>query len=339
MKKNSGLPSISCWRLKQYVLSVYLKTNRITAFFRRIISKLGIDLLVLVVYLILTLILLYPFSVLNMNTQLIGDGQDAYQGVWNLWWVKHSILSFENPYWTNHIFYPIGTDLYAHAFNPLAAFFSIPFQITLGLLFSYNLLIILSFVLAGYGAYRLAYYVTVDKKASFFSGLVFGFSTYHLARAWGHLNLVSIQWIPFYILFLLKMRKEASLNNVFFAVFFLVLNALWADFHYVVFLGLFTLMLLGYDLLFNLGHIRKIFLRLGFMIVVFFGLMALVIGPLFYGMLTGKYAYASASLNEQIYWSADLLGFFIPNSLNLFFGRYTQGVISHFSGAGVEGVV
>ena len=87
---------------------------------------------------------------------------------------------------------------------------------------------------------KLAHYVTADKKASFFSGLVFGFSAYHFARAWGHLNLVSIQWIPFYVLFLLKMRKEPSLKNVFLAVFFLVLSALWADFHYAVFLGLFT---------------------------------------------------------------------------------------------------
>jgi len=318
----------------------FLKKKKLGIFVPSVIAKFGSDLFLLALYLILTLVLLYPFSVLNMNTQLIGvDGGDTYQGLWNLWWVRHSVLSFTNPYTTNYIFYPIGTDLFAHSLSPVAGFFSIPFQLTLGLVFSYNLLVILSFVLAGYGAYRLSYYVTADKKASFFSGLVFGFSTYHFARAWGHLNLVSIQWIPFYVLFLLKMRKEASLNNVFLAVFFLVLSTLWADFHYAVFLGLFTLVLLVYDLLFNREQIRKFLLRLGIMIAVFFGLMALIIGPLFYGMLTGKYAYASASFNEQVNWSADLLGFFIPNSLNLFFGRYSQGIISHFSKAGIEGVV
>ncbi|TRZ49003.1 MAG: hypothetical protein D4S01_09370, partial [Dehalococcoidia bacterium] len=321
------------------MLSAYLKINKLIVFVRSVIAKFSSDLFVLVLYLILTLVMLYPFSVLNMNTQLIGDGGDTYQGLWNLWWIKHSVLSFANPYTTNHIFYPIGTDLFVHSLSPVAGLFSIPFQLTLGLVFSYNLLIILSFVLAGYSAYRLAYYVTADKKTSFFSGLVFGFSTYHFARAFGHLNLVSIQWIPLYVLFLLKMRKETSLNNVFLAGFFLVLSTLWADLHYFVFLGLFTLWLLVYDILFNRPQIRKYFLRLGIMIAVFFGLMVLIIGPLFYGMLTGKYAYALPLPNEQVILSADLLGFFIPNSMNLFFGRYTQGIILHFSDPWLESMV
>lgn len=317
----------------------HLKMSRLSIFVGGVKARFGSELLVLALYSILTLILLYPFSILNMNTQLIGDGGDSFQGLWDLWWVKHSVLSFANPYVTNYIFYPIGADLYVHSLSPAAGFFTIPFQLISGPIFSYNLLVLLSFVLAGYGAYRFAYYVTADEKASFFSGLVFGFSTYHLARAWGHLNLVTIQWIPFYVLFLFKMRKEASLKNVFFAVCFLVLTALMADLQYVVFLGLFTLMLLIYDLLFNRKQIGKFLLRLGIMSVVFFGLIGLTMGPLFYGMLTGKYAYAEPSPNESVINSADLLGFFLPSSLNLFFGRYTQGVISHFSTTGIESVV
>jgi hypothetical protein len=274
-----------------------------------------------------------------MNTQLIGDGGDTFSGLWDLWWVRHSILSLANPYLTDYIFYPIGTDLYLHSLSPAAGFITVPLQLTVGLVFSYNFLIILSFVLAGYGAYRFAYYVTKDKKASFFSGLVFGFSAYHFARAWGHLNLVTIQWIPFYVLFLFKMRKEASLKNVFLAVFFLVLTALMADLQYVVFLGLFTLMLFIHDLLFNRKQIGKFLLKLGIMTATFSGLMALTMGPFFYGLLTGKYAYAAPSPNDSITMSADLLGFFIPSSLNLFFGRYAQVVILHFSTTGIESVV
>jgi hypothetical protein len=321
------------------MLLEYLKINKLKNFARFVIAKFGSDLFVLALFLVLTLILLYPFSVLNMNTRLIGfDGGDTYQNLWNLWWVKHSVLSFANPYTTNFIFYPIGADLYVHSLSPVAGLFSIPFQLTLGLIFSYNLLVILSFVLAGYGAYKLANYVTADKKASFFAGLVFGFSAYHFARAWGHLNLVSIQWIPFYILFLLKMRKEPSMKNVFLAMFFLTLSAFWADFHYAVFLGLFTFLLLIYDVLFNRKQIRKFLIRLGIMFAVFLGLLALLVGPLFYGMLTGKYSYAWPSPSGTVSLSADLLGFFIPSNLNIF-GKYAQGTISPFSLAGIESVV
>ena len=322
------------------VSAIIFQINTIRIYVYTVFKKYRSDIFVMSIYFILTLIMLYPFSILNANTELIGiDGGDTYQGLWNLWWVKHSVLSFTNPYYTNYIFYPIGTDLYAHSLSPLAGLFSIPFQLAFGLVFSYNMLVILSFVLAGYGTYRLAYYITMEKKASFFSGLVFGFSSYHFARAWGHLNLVSIQWIPFYVLFLLKLRKKYSLNNVFFTVLFLVLSTLWADFHYAVFLGFFTLMVLVYDLLFNRKQIRKYLLKLGITIGIFFGLMALIIGPLFYGMLTGKYDYATAPPNDQLIYSADLLGFFVPTFLNPFFGGYAQDVISHFSDAGIESVV
>jgi len=319
--------------------SAHSKLSRLGIFVGGVKTRFGSELFVLSLYSILTLILLYPFSVLNMNTQLIGFGGDAFQSLWDLWWVRHSVLSFANPYVTNYIFYPIGTDLYVHSLSPAAGFFTIPFQLAFGTVFSYNLLVILSFVLAGYGAYRLAYHFTADKKASFFSGLVFGFSAYHFARAWGHLNLVSIQWIPFYVLFLFKMRNETSLKNVFLAVFFLVLTALWADLQYIVFLGLFTLMLLVYDLLSKREKIGKFLLRLGIMTAAFLGLMAVIMGPLFYGMLTGKYDYATLSPNDSVIMSADLLGFFIPSSLNLFFGRFAQGIISHFSETGIESVV
>jgi len=134
------------------------------------------------------------------------------------------------------------------------------------------------------------------------------------------------------------MRKEPSLKNVFFALFFLVLTTLWADLQYAVFLGLFTLMLLVHDLLFKTKQIGKFMLRLGIMSAIFFGLMALIIGPLLFGILTGKYAYATPLPQDSLNYSADLLGFFTPSNLNLSFGKYTQEFSSHFSTSWIETV-
>ena len=107
-------------------LSACLKLHELTEKLQSVISKLGIDLLVLVLYLILTLVLLSPFSVLKMNKQLIGmNPGDTYQGVWNLWWIRKSVLSFENPYMTDFIFYPNGADLFVHSLSPIAGLFSI----------------------------------------------------------------------------------------------------------------------------------------------------------------------------------------------------------------------
>jgi len=134
--------------------------KRLPNLIQHTIKKFWRELLVLSLFLILTLILLYPFSILKMNIQLIGDGGDGYQNLWNLWWVMRSVLSRSNPFTTNMLFYPNGADLYVHSLSPAAGFLTISIQQWFGLVFSYNLLVILSFVLGGYGAYRLALHVT-----------------------------------------------------------------------------------------------------------------------------------------------------------------------------------
>jgi hypothetical protein len=286
--------------------------------------------LVLALYLALTLALLYPFSVLNMGTQLIGDGGDGYQSLWNLWWVKQSALALHNPFQTNLLFYPTGADLYAHSLSPAAGFLTIPFQAVAGVVFSYNLIVIASFVLAGSGMYRLARHITVDKRASFFAGLVFAFSSYHFARAFEHLSLVSIEWIPFYVLFLLKMRTEKSLRNVAWAAVFLSLTALMADLQYVAFLGLFTLFYVLYVFVWDRRMVGRFLLRLGAMFAVFAVVLLLVFSPLIFGLISGKYAYASASPQDSVAFSADLLSFFTPSPLN-FIGGPASGVVASFA--------
>ena len=304
---------------------------RLQNLIQRTVKKFWKEILVITLYLILTLILLYPFSALNIGTELIGDGGDGYQSLWNLWWVKRSTLNFTNPYVTDHLYYPYGADLYVHSLSIAAGFLTIPFQLTLGLVFSYNLIVILSFVLGGYGAYRLAYHITADRKASFFGGLVFAFSAYHFARALEHMNLVSIQWIPFYILFLLKMRQEKSLKNVFFAATFLILTGLTADLQYVLFLALFTVFFVAYEFVSNKEQIAKFLVKLGIMTLFSAIFMVLLLAPMISGFFAGKYDYAASSPSDSVALSADLLAFFTPNSRNLFFGSYTAGVISNFS--------
>ena len=305
------------------------------------VRKFWKEIFVIALYLILTVIVLYPFSVLNVGTELIGDGGDGYQSLWNLWWVKRSTLSFTNPYVTDYLYYPYGADLYVHSLSPAAGFLTIPFQLTLGLVFSYNLIVILSFVLGGYGAYRLAYHITSDRKASFFGGLVFAFSAYHFARALEHMNLVSIQWMPFYLLFLLKMRQEKSFKNAFFAATFLILTGLTADLQYVLFLGLFTVFFVMYEFVSNKKQFGRFLVRLGILTGFSAGLMVFLLAPMISGFFTGKYDYAVSSPSDSVTLSADLLAFFTPNSHNLFFGSYTAGVISNFSSSPlfpIEGV-
>jgi hypothetical protein len=125
-----------------------------------------------------------------MDKWLIGHGGDGWQNLWNLWWMKESLLVLHtNPLETKYIFYPIGANLLFHTLSPIAGILTIPMQLTAGLVFGYNFLVIFSFIFSGYGAYLLAMYLTKDNISSFFSGLVFAFSPYHLAHTLGHLTL------------------------------------------------------------------------------------------------------------------------------------------------------
>jgi hypothetical protein len=62
------------------------------ALIQRFLKRFWTELIVLALFTVLTLILFYPFSVLHMGTQLIGNTADSYQGLWDLWWVRHSTL-------------------------------------------------------------------------------------------------------------------------------------------------------------------------------------------------------------------------------------------------------
>jgi hypothetical protein len=98
------------------------------------------------------------------------------------------------------------------------------------------------------------------------------------------------------------------------------------------------LMILGHDLLFNKKPNKQFLKRLGVMTLIFLGLVMLIMAPFFSGILAGKYIFTAVS-NQSSLYSADLLGFFTPNALNLFFGKFTRGIIFHFSTSGIESVV
>ena len=152
---------------------------------------------------VLTFFMTLPLP-LELGSKVPGGG-DAWQHIWNLWWVKHTVLHFLNPYHTDLLYYPDGVNMYLHTLVLTAGLIGIPLQLAgLNLIATYNLILLSSFVLAGYSMFLLCHYLTGHKWASFVGGIVFTFAPYHFAHAYGHMNLISIQWMPFYVLLLLK---------------------------------------------------------------------------------------------------------------------------------------
>ncbi|HKP53479.1 MAG TPA: hypothetical protein VJ183_12620 [Chloroflexia bacterium] len=168
-------------------------------------SKMGwrTHLLVLAGFSLLTFFMTLPLP-LELASRVPGGG-DAWQHIWNLWWVKDALLHGQNVYHTNLLYYPDGVNLYFHTLVLTAGLIGIPLQLLgLNLIATYNLILLSSFVLAGYGMFLLCHYLTGHKWAAFVGGIIFAFAPYHFAHVYGHMNLISIQWMPFYVLLLLK---------------------------------------------------------------------------------------------------------------------------------------
>jgi len=194
-------------------------------------------------YLLVGLLATWPLMT-HLQGWVPGTG-DWGQNMWALWWTRQALLNLsQSPFYTNYLFYPEGVTLLFHPLDVSDGLLSIPFYGLFGGDVAYNLMILLSFVLGGWGTYLLALHLIGHRGASFVAGLVFILSPYHFLRIdLGHLNLSTLQWIPFYALFLFKFVRSGSKHSAALAVFFLVFNAL-NSWYYVVYCGLFSLAVL-----------------------------------------------------------------------------------------------
>jgi len=195
------------------------------------------DLLVVGLYLGLTLVLTYPL-VTHLTTHVPGNvtgALDEYGFLWNMWWFKHSIFDLRtNPLYSSFLFYPLGISLVLYGYQLQNALLSVPWQPFLSLAAINNILLVLTLTLSGYGTFLLLRYLLSTEKdtaqhselikmiAAFLGGTAYAFAASRFVYlALGHYNFVSSQWIPFYVLFLIKALRQptnpppASSNNDF----------------------------------------------------------------------------------------------------------------------------
>lgn len=167
----------------------------------------------------------------------------------------------------------------------------------------------MSFILSGYATFLLVKYITSNIEAAFISGLIFMFCPYHFAHALGHLSLLNIEWIPFYVLFLLKTLKESKIKDAIYALIFLFLTAM-SSIYYLCYLFIFTLFYAIYRIWSGLGA-RNILKSISLIIIPF----GVAYSPFLYLMLKeliqakSNYVYMGGFLE----YSADLLAFFTPS--------------------------
>ncbi len=295
-------------------------------------------LMALLSYLALALVLTYPL-VREFTRAIPGDGFDGWQNVWNLWWVKRALLvEGSNPYFTRLLDYPAGVYLYFHTLNIFNGLTFLPLTLNAGELVAYNAAALFSFIIGGYGSYLLALWALRGERgtflrhlAAFVSGFVFVFSPYHMAHLLGHMQLISLEWLPFYALMILVLLRrvlqcqgqwlKTALCYAALAACMLVLVAL-CDWYYAFYMMLLSVLFWVWAAARqrSLSAVAKISAAMALTALLVLIATAPLWIPMVQETLTGDYMVPPADSAEHL--SADLTAFFTPSTLHPWWGAW-----------------
>lgn len=185
--------------------------------------------------------LLDPDAIRHFTTHFWADTGDGMQGVWNLWWFPHAVVDLRtNPWWTDYLHHPHGAPLIVHNLveaNGVLAVLLRPFSSQVA---THNTIIFLSFWGSGLTTFWLAMHVTAGRWwPSWVAGFVYGFSNHHFMNAEGLLHMLTMQWLPLFLLLWLRLLERPSIARGIGVGLVLLLNLLSAPyfFLYAVLMG------------------------------------------------------------------------------------------------------
>jgi len=185
-------------------------------------------LIVLLFFSIITLIIFPVFFNSFDHNFFPVDGKDGYHHLASIWTYKYYALDLGKiPFIDGEV-----------GVTPYNYLLGIPLQMIFNAIDTFKILLFSSIVLNGYCLFHLAKYLTRNYPASLLGGVLFGFSSYVTSiHFWGHEALLTLFWIPVFILFLLKMKDT---NKIKYSIivgisFFLIFLSQWYTFFFMVF--------------------------------------------------------------------------------------------------------
>ena len=216
------------------------KPARLEGLLRRIQGLLNHAGVVAAVYVAATFTFTYPM-IRRFTTAVPGGQIDLWDGYWTFWWWKKSLLELHQlPYLTQYLFHPTGVDSSFHNHSVFNMLVSLPVNVAWGPGAANNFCVMLALWLSAVGMYLLARELTGEASGAFLAGLVFAFFPQRLEQSLEHLTLISYQFMPFTLLFFLRLVRRGGWWNVVGMGVCYALNAL-CDWH----LGLMLTLTLG----------------------------------------------------------------------------------------------
>jgi hypothetical protein len=278
------------------------------------------------------------FPLTSLST-LSYDPADADIFLWDFWWTKHALGSGANLYWSDLLLYPNGASLALHSYPLPYSLLSVAFQSlwpgVTGLVIAFNLVVFVSFLLSGLGAYWLAARVTGSRAAALVAGIAFAWMPFRALNV-ARLHVLGTECLAWLVLGWIAFtdvssRLRATALGVCFAFAFYtsleyalyaaVFCALWLAFHWRSRRSLFT---------------RAFWRHLALSTAVF----VVLASPLLYaqarGVLRGD-VQMSQSFGEVASWDPALLSLVTPSRVHPVYGKLLAAA-GEYGSQGVQGM-
>lgn len=284
----------------------------------------------IVIYSVMFCILTYPL-IFRFHTHFFADKGDGLQNVWNIWWINKAVTELhQSPWYTTYLHYPQGTSLLGHTLNPFNGFFGIFLLKFLTLIETHNVIVLFSFVMGGVTAFWLSFFITKSYWSSLIAGYIFTFSQYHFMHAEGHLQLVSLEWIPLFVLCWYRLIINPSILRAIVSGIVLF-GVLLCDHYYFLYCVLTGIIIMLWYALSNRNILFFLKKKYFFTLSIFLGVSLVTSGILIGSLLRIiiKDPFIGAHTPSQ--FSLDLLAPFIPGG-HWRFAQLTQFYWSRLPG-------
>lgn len=304
--------------------------------------KLKSNLIILFLFIISVALFTFPL-VFKMNSHMPGfqTTDEPYAALWNFWFLKYMAQTHQVGSKCSLIIAPFGIDSIGSGYY-LWDFINKSLTVATNNVFTYNFEILFSFLASAVFMYWLVLYLSGNKACSFFSTIIYAYCPYHFARAWQHLGLAQTQWMPLYVLAMLKLREKSTFRQALLAALALFLVFSF-DLYYAYFMlivsFLFVIFLLGSEWkkkIKGAEYFKNDFRFIGKLLIVF-TLVFLLISPLVFKVFKDRNKYSgkeSVAYNPYVRPFEDLfaqsarpLSYFLPASVHPVFGRITEGFV------------
>jgi hypothetical protein len=295
-------------------------------------------------------LLLYAGVSLAYNSRVWTDPAHTYLGVfsdplqtmWFLGWTPHAVAHGLNPWLTNYLNYPDGVNLLWNTSQPLTGLVLSPVSHFFGVMVAYNVMVTVALAVAPWTAYLCLRRYVRGVVGPLLGGLLYGFSPYVIAQSSGHANLLTIATAPLFILLfddiVLRQRRRPWVDGLMLgalvsAQLLMSEEILTDEAISIGLVGIGCILFLRPSAAVLRRHARHAAVALGLGIVVALALCGWPLAVQFFGpqQLHG---------NPQRYdfYVTDLLGFVIPDSLQLVAPGRALAISQHFVGGNVSDI-